>query len=175
MQVGMSERWAQTDKSIYFVSNFTMRREAMDLKVNSMKIDSPNFLNDTIGNPKDYELGNNVLYNMTDVREFHFIVNGKQPEKGKYVDFRTVKIVAHECKSNCNPPVIPDAPCPKEIIKWSDLKTWDSNQDPEKRVDKPPPKTGDSFIIPAGRNVELDIAETDIFNKIEINGCLHFK
>jgi len=88
MAVTLSERWAQDDKSAYFVSNFTMRREKMDVRFNSMKVDSPNFLNDTIGVEKDWELGNNVLYNDTEVREFHFIVNGKQPEKGKYVDWR---------------------------------------------------------------------------------------
>lgn len=54
MSVVLSERWAETDKSVFFVNNFTMTRAKMDVKVNSMKVDSPNFLNDTIGNPKDY-------------------------------------------------------------------------------------------------------------------------
>lgn len=34
--------------------------------------------NDTIGMfPKDYVSGHNVLFNETDVREFHWVVNGK--------------------------------------------------------------------------------------------------
>jgi hypothetical protein len=49
----------------------------MDTSVNGMSKDNSNTLNDTIGFPKDYRLGNNVLYNETEVREFHFIVNGK--------------------------------------------------------------------------------------------------
>jgi hypothetical protein len=79
MQVGLSERWAESDKSIYFVHNFTDVRAAMDVSVNGMSIESPNFINDTIGFPKDYQLGNNVLYEENEIREFHFIVNGKQP------------------------------------------------------------------------------------------------
>lgn len=54
MQVGLSERWAESDKSIYFVHNFTDVRAAMDVSVNGMSIESPNFINDTIGFPKDY-------------------------------------------------------------------------------------------------------------------------
>lgn len=34
---------------------------------------------------------------------------------------------------------------------------------------------GDSFKIPSGWNMELDLAETPIFDTIEVNGCLHFK
>jgi hypothetical protein len=77
MQIGLSERWAETDQSIYFVHNYTDTREKMDVKVNSMSIENEMFLNDTIGFPKDYRLGNNILYNDTEIREFHFIVNGK--------------------------------------------------------------------------------------------------
>jgi len=77
MQISLSERWAESDQSIYFVHNFTDVRQKYDVSVNGMPIDSPNFLNETIGFPKDYQLGNNVLYNDTEVREFHWIVNGK--------------------------------------------------------------------------------------------------
>jgi len=79
MNVQLSERWAESDKSIYFVHNFTDVREKMDVSVNGLPIDSANMKNDTIQFPKDYQFGNNVLYNETDIREFHFIVNGKQP------------------------------------------------------------------------------------------------
>jgi hypothetical protein len=48
MQVELSERWTDTDKSIYFVHNFTDVREAMDVSVNGLPIDSENYKNDTI-------------------------------------------------------------------------------------------------------------------------------
>jgi len=79
MKVTLSERWTESDQSIYFVHNFTDVREAFDVKVNNLKIDDPPYLNDTILFPKDYQLGNNVIFPTNDVREFHFIVNGKQP------------------------------------------------------------------------------------------------
>jgi len=63
MKVSLSERWAETDKSVYFVHNFTDVREEMDVFINDLKIDAPNALNDTLQFPKDYQLGNNVLYN----------------------------------------------------------------------------------------------------------------
>jgi hypothetical protein len=103
MSVGLSERWAKDDKSIYFVHNFTDVRQAMDVTVNSLKKDSPNMLNDTIQLQKDYQLGNNVLYNATEIREFHFIVNGKQPVEGEITDKRSMKFVAHRCVTDCFP------------------------------------------------------------------------
>ena len=48
MKVSLSERWAETDKSVYFVHNFTDVREEMDVFINDLKDDSPNALNDTL-------------------------------------------------------------------------------------------------------------------------------
>jgi len=47
-RITLSERWAESDKHVYFVHNFTDVRQKYDVKVNSMAIDSANFLNDTI-------------------------------------------------------------------------------------------------------------------------------
>jgi len=80
MQIELSERWAETDKSIYFVHNFTDTRVLMDVTVNSLKKDYEDFKNETISEKKEeWRLANNVLYPTPDVREFHFIINGKQP------------------------------------------------------------------------------------------------
>lgn len=98
MNIELSERWAETDKSIYFVHNYTDAREKMEVNVNSISIDDEMFKNDTITFPKDYRLGNNILYNDTDIREFHFIVNGKQPEKEKITDSRTLKFKGIRCQ-----------------------------------------------------------------------------
>ena len=133
MQVKLSERWAEDDKHVYFVHNFTDVRQKMDVSVNGMKIDSENFLNDTIQLPKDYQLGNNVLYNDTEVREFHFIVNGKQPKKGEITDNRSMKVVSHRCiGADCFPDPAEEAKCQfKDIRKWSDPKGWDPEVDPK--------------------------------------------
>jgi len=39
-------------------------------------------VNESIGFPKDWALGNNIVYNDTEIRELHWIVNGKQPVEG---------------------------------------------------------------------------------------------
>jgi len=41
MQIGLSERWAESDKSIYFVHNFTDIRAGIGVNVNGLPIDSP--------------------------------------------------------------------------------------------------------------------------------------
>jgi len=132
-------------------------------------------MNDTINFPKDYQLGNNVLFNETDVREFHFIVNGKQPVEGEITDKRSMKFVAHRCISDCDPDKPPPVECDPPNRKWSEPKDWDPEEDPSKRVDFPIPQAGDSFKIPSNFMMELDIGETPVFNEIEINGCLNFK
>jgi hypothetical protein len=38
MSVTLSERWAETDKPIYFVHNFTDVRAGIDVKVNNLPI-----------------------------------------------------------------------------------------------------------------------------------------
>jgi hypothetical protein len=181
MKVTLSERWTENDQSIYFVHNFTDVREAFDVKVNSMKIDDPPYLNDTILFPKDYQLGNNVIFPTNDVREFHFIVNGKQAVEGKFTETQKMEFTAHRCKptaeepDKCNDATEPGQPCPEDLRYWSEPKDWDEEKDPELRKAQVQPMAGDSFKIPPGWNMILDLAETPIFDTIEVNGCLGFK
>jgi hypothetical protein len=107
----------------------------MDTSVNGMSKDNSNTLNDTIGFPKDYRLGNNVLYNETEVREFHFVVNGKQPKEGEITDTRKLKFVAHRCiGADCFDEVAIEAPCsPEGDRKWSDPKSWSLEEEKDKR------------------------------------------
>jgi len=177
MSVSLSERWAETDKSVYFVHNFTDVRQAMDVSTNGKPIESENTLNDTISLPSQYTFGNNVLFNETEIREFHFIINGKQLEEGKIQEKgRKMKVVAHRCKGNdCFAAVEPDVECVEEIRLWSDPKSWDTEPDPELRVEKPLPMDDEEVTIPADWNMQIDIAETPELDLINVQGCLHFK
>lgn len=178
MEVGLSERWADSDKSIYFVHNFTDVRAKMDVSVNGLPIDDPRYVNDTIGmSIKDYQIGNNILYEVDEIREFHWIVNGKQTEEGKIKEVgRKMKFIAHRCVENCFEPVGEEEECQyDDIRKWNDPKSWDPELDPSKRTDFPLPQEGDILKIPMGWNMEIDVAETPIIDTIEVNGCLHFK
>ena len=50
---------------------------------------------------------------------------------------------------------------------WSDVKSWDGRTEL--------PKEGESIEIPSGVNMLLDLAETPILGRLEINGRLSFK
>jgi hypothetical protein len=77
--IDASERWEEWDKSIYLVHNWTDVRQAIDFRIgknggrwgwlaenNSIPTDTSN-----------YTFGQHVIYNETDKRETHVIINGK--------------------------------------------------------------------------------------------------
>jgi hypothetical protein len=83
-----------------------------------------------------------------------------------------LKFVAHRCVGDACFEEIPlEAECEEEVRLWSNPKHWDQ----AKEVDTPFPEEGGSFVIPSGWNMHFDLAESPIFDKIEINGCLTFK
>jgi len=87
-----------------------------------------------------------------------------------------MKVISHECVGkDCFDDIAPEAECVDEIRSWSNPKDWDPEKDVKLRVEKPIPGAGETFKIPTGWNMELDLKETPIFDTIEINGCLHFK
>lgn len=76
MTIDASERWEPWDKSVYLVHNFTEERNKILFKKGGKYGDIVE--NNTISsNPKDWEFGQNIIYNQTEVRETHFIINGK--------------------------------------------------------------------------------------------------
>jgi len=76
MTVDASERWEPTDKSIYLVHNWTDIRRAIDFRVGGSS--GRLVLNNSItANQSDWEFGQNIVYNETEIRETHFIINGK--------------------------------------------------------------------------------------------------
>lgn len=76
LQIDASERWEETDKPIYLVHNWTDVRMAIDFRIGG----SRGWLmpNDSIAaNQNDWQFGQNVVYNETEIRETHFVINGK--------------------------------------------------------------------------------------------------
>ena len=101
MKVSIADRWDPKDAPIYFVHNFTDVRVDYDMKFGADG-DSVTFLNDSIPlSQADYKTGQWVLYNETEIREFHFIVNGKFPTEGKYLGGRYLELKGYMCKVNC--------------------------------------------------------------------------
>ena len=80
MQFEPSIMWTDTDKDIQFVLNFTEKREALDFitdfgsgekLVNGSFVASQGWLSSSA------VTGMNIVFNDTETREAHFIVNGK--------------------------------------------------------------------------------------------------
>jgi hypothetical protein len=78
------------------------------------------------------------LYNDTETRELHFVVNGKEPEPEKLTDNKKLKFKAFRCQPGslnpgCNTDVVIAAECPESDRKWSDPASWDKEKDPTLR------------------------------------------
>lgn len=102
--------------------------------------------------------GDNVIYNQTDVREFNFVINGKNKDERTYLT-----ILGIRCIFNCTPSVIV-VPISNDTQLWSVPATWPSG--------KVPVEGEDVEIIP-GANILLDIS-TPVLNNLVINGRLTF-
>lgn len=119
--------------------------------------------NETLIQKLEHELisGDNVIYNQTQVREFLWVVNGKN-----YTEKKTLKIEGFRCVVNCEEPVVEDCPIPPVSLPWSSVDTWDSGALPAE---------GEDVEIPACTWIEFDIEETPIFKSVTVNGRLSFK
>ena len=84
MKVYMSEEFDASDKSLFFVQNFTDVRAKI-----TVKVEGKSFANNTIpANPADYVTGQNLVLNNTNPnitmeQTFSFIINGKNKPKLK--------------------------------------------------------------------------------------------
>ena len=73
MTLTLSERWQETDKSIYLVHNFTDVRAGIEVRYNGELVEN----NTITSNINDALPGHNLVLNDTETREFYMIVNGK--------------------------------------------------------------------------------------------------
>ena len=140
------------------MTNFTRVREA----INVLDVKGSQIKNRTLidKNAKDLVNGDNVLYNQTEVREFHWVVNGKDLE-----DRSILTINAYECLLNCEAEVEQDCTQVKEESMWSDPESW---------ALKAAPSEGDDVVIGPCDNIVLDV-DTPILKKLTVNGRLTFK
>ena len=99
----LSERWEPTDKNMMINMNYTETREAINVTmrtgaksqimegtINELYVQ--NFINA----PDTLETGDNYLMNDTDVREFEFAINGKNPEK-RLMELKGLKCISGVC------------------------------------------------------------------------------
>lgn len=75
MNFEIAQPYLPTDKSVYLVHNFTDVREGIEVLDRGTNILYPN---ETIAsNSDDWVAGQNWVYNDTETRELHIIINGK--------------------------------------------------------------------------------------------------
>jgi len=113
-----------------------------------------------------------VIYNQTEVREWHFIINGK-PQQKKYTE-RTIKVAAHRCIGPCVTVSVRKSDIEKDYRKWSDVKSWERTDKDGKKTTDQPTFAGDSFTIEPHWNMLLDLGETPVFDLIEVRGRITF-
>lgn len=134
--ISASEHWLESDKSVYLVHNWTDVREAIDVKigVNGQK---NGWLseNDTIdADPNNWVFGQNVVYNETDARETHLIVNGKNQSGNPYEE-QNMYLVGHRCLGDCSEDILEVNALEDRIRYWNVSTDWPSGKVPEEGED----------------------------------------
>lgn len=105
--------------------------------------------------------GDNWLKNDTDIREFEFVVNGKNPE------IKELTLLGLQCiagNDKCAQDEIDDIPIDPNASYWSNDSSWPSGKTPLE---------GEDVHIEPGMNIILDI-ETPLLNLVIVNGRLSF-
>jgi len=141
MKIMMSNRWDEADLNVHMVTNFTDVRAAVNMT------DEFNVLiaNETYITKVEDELinGDCVVYNQTEVREFHFVLNGKDMDNRA-----NMVITGHRCVVNCELAAVEEVSISDEVIYWSDPASWPSGELPVE---------GEEVEIIPGVNMMLDI------------------
>jgi len=157
MKVELSSRWEPTDLDLHIMMNFTDTRASInvtDTKKNKVA-------NETLIKKAAADLvaGDFVVYNDTKVREFHFVINGKD-----MANRSELLLQGFRCVVDCDQKDINEKKISGEIKYWSDTTTWPSGKLPVE---------GEDVEIAPGENVVLDISTPRLF-KLTINGRLTF-
>lgn len=100
MKMEMSKYWFKSDNSILFNMNFTDVREEVRFTTeygNGLRIENNTL---SIVSPQDQTLGDNIVKNATDEREFEFVVNYKNEARGKKLLIEGFKCLDNVCGEN---------------------------------------------------------------------------
>jgi hypothetical protein len=123
--------------------------------------------NDTIPEAtEEYYGGHNVIYNETEIRETHLVVNGKNRSANPWHETH-IKLTGHRCVGSCVEEVDFDVEEESEARYWSDVTSW-----PNETL----PAEGEDVHIEPGWNMIYDLeGESPIYQLVRVNGKLSFK
>ena len=138
MQFEVSDNWETTDHTTYINMNFTETREAINFTTDygsGYQIEEGTLITKM---STELETGDNWVQNDTDIRQFDFVINGKNPDR------KNIRIDGLECISgSCTLAAIDGE---TEVIedtrrRWSDAANWGDGNIPVE---------GDDVTIPSG-------------------------
>lgn len=151
----LSPLWDVNDKDIRFVFNFTDVRAKVDFLTGN-----DNIKNETLLSSSNaiLQTGANVVYNDTDTREIHVLINGKNSSR------KTLVMKGYRCIGPCNPAVAA-VEIESTIKYWSNATSWESGK---------VPIAGEDIVILPGKNFIYDLEVSPIYNYVQINGRVTF-
>jgi len=104
-----------------------------------------------------------VLYNQTEVREFTWVVNGKNSSAWKKVSLKASRCYWGVCQLS----KVEDKPLENRTRVWSNPKDWPNNTIPAE---------GEDVEVQPGWNMIFDLNDSSpVFKRVVINGMLTFK
>lgn len=158
MSLDVSPLWKETEM-IKIMTNFTDVRMSINMTDRTNTL----ILNETFTTKTEEELisGDNVIYNQTEVREFHYAINGKDYQRRS-----TLKMEGFRCLVDCHQEAVEEVDIMDTPIPWSVPSSWPSGLLPVE---------GEEAEIPPGAWIEFDLAETPLLKSLTINGRLSFK
>jgi hypothetical protein len=99
MRVETKTPWEETDLNLYMMTNFTDIRASINMTestTGTLIANETYLLSDA-----DLVNGDNIIYNQTEVREFNFVLNGKNPAERS-----SLIMTGYRCVVNCEPEAV---------------------------------------------------------------------
>lgn len=158
MDVWLSGKSIPEDHRIHLMNNFTDVRASINVTLDN----GDAVANETYIDKSDSELesGDFVVYNQTEVREFHFVVHAEDPDR------KHLNMDGYRCVVGCDLAVLEEVELSTSSKPWSDPDSWPSGAVPVE---------GDEVEVVSGAWIEFDIEDSPILKSLTINGRLTFK
>ena len=163
MQIDLSQRWISTDNNINLVFNFTDARAKFDTITGGYNVPNGTLVTT---NEALLQTGDNVLYNETEIRQYHLLINGKNASR------TNVRLIANRCDGPCPLPNITEfnntnVTVEPKLCRWSDPRSWLSGH---------VPLDGESVEVTQDCYVFLfDVVESALVEIVYINTILLFE
>lgn len=164
MNFEVAQPYLATDKSVYLVHNFTDVREGIEVHDRSTNI---LYANESIASNWDDQIaGQNWVYNDTETRELHIVMNGKNKTYPEQV--QKFKMTGVRCYGGCSEAIEEVEEVENEVRLWSNPSSWTNGT---------VPVAGEDVHVESGWNMVYDLNDTQapIYNNMELNGKLTFQ